>query len=171
MNITILRLGHRKKRDKRISTHCGLVARALGAKEIIYAGEKDDSILNSINKVTKKFGGKFKTKYTASPLKEVKQFKKKGVVIHLTMYGDTLSALPKTKKPVMLIIGAEKVPRQYYEVSDYNISIGNQPHSEVAALAICVYELNGKQLEREIKGEMNIIPNPRGKTIVKRRKV
>ena len=37
--IVVLRLGHRIGRDARISTHCGLVARALGANKIIYSGD------------------------------------------------------------------------------------------------------------------------------------
>ena len=46
--IVVLRLGHRRARDKRISTHVGLVARAFGAQKIIYSGEKDQKLLDSI---------------------------------------------------------------------------------------------------------------------------
>ena len=37
--ISVLRLGHRRERDKRITSHLGLTARAFGANEVILAGE------------------------------------------------------------------------------------------------------------------------------------
>jgi len=37
--IEILRLGHRKKRDARLSTHVALVSRAFGASKIYYSGQ------------------------------------------------------------------------------------------------------------------------------------
>ena len=65
-----------------------------------------------------------------------------------------------------IIIGAEKVPRDVYELADYNIAVGNQPHSEVAALAVFLDRLlDGKGLRRKLKGTMTIEPNPRGKTV------
>ncbi len=53
MKVYILRLGHRISRDKRISTHCGLVSRAFGANGIIYAGEKDKDLMKSVKNVSK----------------------------------------------------------------------------------------------------------------------
>ena len=50
--IIVLRMGHRQKRDERLSTHCGLVARALGADRIIYSGERDGKLLYSVNDVS-----------------------------------------------------------------------------------------------------------------------
>ena len=50
--IVVLRIGHRLKRDERVSTHCGLVSRALGANKIIYSGEKDDKMLETIINVS-----------------------------------------------------------------------------------------------------------------------
>ncbi|NUN11059.1 tRNA (cytidine(56)-2'-O)-methyltransferase [Candidatus Micrarchaeota archaeon] len=169
MKVTVLRLGHRKERDKRISTHCGLVARAFGASEIIYAGEEDSTLVNSLDKVSEKWGGKFKARYTRSPLAEVKKFKKKGgVVVHATMYGENFWDVKIPKKPLMIIIGAEKVPREYYELADYNVAIGNQPHSEVAALSILLYYWLEGGLKKKIRGKISISPNARGKTIKKK---
>ena len=37
--ISVLRLGHRIERDKRITSHLGLTARAFGADEIILSGD------------------------------------------------------------------------------------------------------------------------------------
>ncbi|MCK7488956.1 MAG: hypothetical protein MZU79_00960 [Anaerotruncus sp.] len=36
----------------------------------------------------------------------------------------------------MIVVGAEKVPPEIYQLADWNVAVGNQPHSEVAALAI-----------------------------------
>ena len=86
--LVILRLGHRLGRDQRISTHCGLVARAFGAQEIIYTGDKDESLLESVNKVAEKWGGPFSASYSESWKSVIKKYrKKKYVIIHLTVYG------------------------------------------------------------------------------------
>ena len=45
--ITVLRLGHRISRDKRITTHVALVARAFGAYNIIIS-TKDQQIEENI---------------------------------------------------------------------------------------------------------------------------
>ena len=42
--VSVLRLGHRRERDKRITSHLGLTARAFGADEVILAGEEDESV-------------------------------------------------------------------------------------------------------------------------------
>ena len=36
--VTVLRLGHRRERDKRITSHLGLTARAFGADQIVLSG-------------------------------------------------------------------------------------------------------------------------------------
>jgi tRNA (cytidine56-2'-O)-methyltransferase len=54
--IITLRIGHRKERDKRISTHIGLMSRAFLADKIIYSGEHDESLISSVNKVSKSWG-------------------------------------------------------------------------------------------------------------------
>ena len=52
--ISVLRLNHRIARDKRITTHVFLAARALGAEKGIFSGEKDDSIIVSVEKISSK---------------------------------------------------------------------------------------------------------------------
>ena len=51
--VSVLRLGHRRERDKRITSHLGLTARAFGADEVILAGEEDESALETLNVDTK----------------------------------------------------------------------------------------------------------------------
>jgi tRNA (cytidine56-2'-O)-methyltransferase len=74
-----------------------------------------------------------------------------------------------SKRGILVIIGAEKVPASVYALSDFNIAITNQPHSEVAALAITLNELNnGEMLKRDadvkFKGKIRVKPNEKGKS-------
>lgn len=56
--ITVLRIGHRINRDKRITTHVALVSRAFGADKIII-DTKDKKIEETIKSTCKRFGGNF----------------------------------------------------------------------------------------------------------------
>jgi tRNA (cytidine56-2'-O)-methyltransferase len=68
---------------------------------------------------------------------------------------------------LLLVVGAEKVPRDAYDLADWNVSVGNQPHSEIAALAVFLDRLTGGgNLYAETGGRITIVPNPRGKTVV-----
>ena len=58
MGIYVLRLGHRPTRDKRISTHVALTARALGC-EGIYVSTRDSELEESVRDVADRFGGAF----------------------------------------------------------------------------------------------------------------
>ena len=169
--IVVLRLGHRPKRDQRVTTHVALTARALGADEV-WVSEPDAELEKTIRSVVGRFGGKFKIRTGVEWHRAIRSWK--GDVVHLTMYGDSLSkALLKMKaKDLLVVVGAEKVPREVYELADWNISVGNQPHSEVAALAIFLdRHAGGKTLERKVRGgQLRIVPNPRGKTVVDREK-
>jgi len=165
--ITVLRLGHRKKRDARLSTHCGLAARALGANAIVYSGEKDQQLLESVKKVSKNWGGRFKASYEKNWRKVIKRFI--GTKVHLTMYGlpiqDQIKKI-KGKKNILVIIGGEKVPGWVYHSVDYNLAVTNQPHSEVAALAIFLHEYHsGKELKKKFDGRLKIVPQEFGKRI------
>ena len=57
--IAVLRLGHRPDRDKRITTHVGLVARAFGA-DAVYITTRDIHLEKSLEGVVNRFGGDFK---------------------------------------------------------------------------------------------------------------
>lgn len=162
----VLRLGHRPDRDQRVTTHVALTARALGADEV-WVSTKDASLERSVSSVVERFGGGFVVKTGVDWRKAIKSWN--GTVVHLTMYGERLSEAIGTvpADDLMVVVGAEKVPREVYDIAHRNISVGNQPHSEVAALAIFLDRLKGgKAIEREIDGKMKIVPNPRGKTVV-----
>ncbi len=174
--IIVLRLGHRKKRDVRATTHCCLAARALGANEIVLSGERDETPLETVRGVTKKWGGSFKARFQPNWLRFLRGFK--GTKIHLTMYGlplqEKISEVRRAgrKKNVLIVIGAEKVPRVVYNESDYNVAVGSQPHSEVAALAIFLHEFfEGRELDKKFGGaRITVTPNARGKTVSKKKK-
>ncbi len=171
MRITVIRLSERAYRDQRITTHCALVARAWGAERIILSNDTDPHIRETINTINEEFGGTFMVEYEEKLLNRIKEMKKKGhTIVHLTMYGEKpLIHLPKIKKmkKVVLVIGSEKVPKEVYNVADYNISITRQPHSEVAALAVFLHYLKGGSEEglKFSHARKRVIPNPRGKTV------
>lgn len=84
------------------------------------------------------------------------------------MYGlpidDVLPRIPRDD--LLIAIGAEKVPRDVYDLVDFNVAVGNQPHSEVAALAVFLDRLQGgRSLRGEPAARIRIRPNPRGKSV------
>jgi tRNA (cytidine56-2'-O)-methyltransferase len=167
LTIEVLRLGHRPSRDKRITTHVGLVARAFGADKVIIA-EKDKKVENTLNDVTNRFGGPFET---VSGVKWRNYMRKcTGTVVHLTMYGekidDVIEKIPQNQD-LLIVVGAEKVPKEIYELADYNVAVGNQPHSEVAALALFLDRfLNGKELNKTFReGKLRIKPSKSNKIV------
>ncbi len=168
--IVVLRMGHRLERDKRVTTHVGLVARAFGADGMIISNAKDAAIEESIGKVVKSWGGEFFIRAGEPWKKAVSGWRRDGgLVVHLTMYGMPLDeVLPKIKeRDLMVVIGAEKMPGEIFKVADFNIAVGNQPHSEVAALAIFLDKVfGGSELKKEFKNaEMRIIPSEKSKKV------
>lgn len=171
-SIVILRLGHRPQRDMRVTTHVALVGRAFGADSMVLT-VPDKKLEETIAKVCRQFGGSFEISYEQKWRKYVEDWKSSGVVIHLTMYGEHVDSviddLKKTDRNLLIIVGAEKVPRDAYDLADYNIAVGNQPHSEIAALAVILDRLlEGAPLRKKLDGELVIEPNPKGKTVKKR---
>ncbi len=167
--IAVLRLGHRIERDKRLSTHCGLVARAFGAQKLVYTGQKDAGLEESINSVTKGWGGPFRIEHSESGRKLMKDWK--GKVVHLTVYGIPLDKKIRTlrkEKNLLIVVGGEKVPPEVYQECDFNISVTGQPHSEVAALAVFLHEyFSGKELSKRFrKAGKKVVPQERGKKIL-----
>ena len=135
MVIEVLRLSHRIRRDVRLSTHVALTARAFGASKIYYSGQHDSSLENSINKLN------FPIEYIKNPIKLIKE-KENFTIIHLTIKGeDYKKVIPKLKGDILIIVGGEKVPVEYYKLARYNVSVTKFPHSEVAALAVFLEKL------------------------------
>jgi len=169
--IVVLRLGHRIDRDKRITTHVALVARAFGADGILIT-TKDEKTQKNIQAVCKRFGGNFQVQTGVNPKKIIKSWK--GSIIHLTMYGEELEkAIHRldANRDLLLIVGAEKVPPYYYQVADLNVSVGNQPHSEVAALALFLDRCTQAAWQRKkFHGNIQIVPCVNGKKVLSKEK-
>ncbi len=168
MPVHVFRLSHRAHRDKRISTHCALVSRTFGAEKIIYSGERDRSMEESVRKVAKQWGGAFDIEYSERKRDVLKEYRAKGwKIAHLTMYGlpvqKEISKIRRSKN-LLLVFGGEKVPMEVYHEADYNVAVTNQPHSEVAAIAIFLDRLfNGRELSKRFPGGKRIIPQKCGK--------
>ena len=47
--LEVLRLGYRRGRDPRITTHLALVARAMGADGFLLAGDEDKEMFENLN--------------------------------------------------------------------------------------------------------------------------
>jgi tRNA (cytidine56-2'-O)-methyltransferase len=122
--------------------------------------------------VAKNWGGPFSASYEKSWRKVMAKYKRKGFSIcHMSMYGLPIQTNVKKvrkRRNVLVVIGAEKVPGEVYRLADYNIAITNQPHSEVAALAVFLHEFSrGKELGKKFaKAKLKIIPQERGKKVV-----
>jgi tRNA (cytidine56-2'-O)-methyltransferase len=68
------------------------------------------------------------------------------------------------------MVGSQKVPPNFYSetVSDFNVAVGNQPHSECASLAIFLDRFfEGKSLGETFEdAKRKIVPQIRGKRVV-----
>jgi tRNA (cytidine56-2'-O)-methyltransferase len=170
MGIWVLRLGHRRFRDQRLTTHVALTTRALGCEGIILSGEKDEKIVENVEEVVENWGGPFEIKYQKDWRRVIKNWN--GKKIHLTMYGlpiqNKINEIKKNKENLLIIVGSQRVPGEVYHLSDFNISVTNQPHSEVASLAIFLSELlEGKELKKKFNNpKLKIIPQEKGKKII-----
>ena len=89
------------------------------------------------------------------------------------MYGipidKIIDKITQINSKILVIIGSEKVEGWFYYNSDYNIAIGNQPHSEVAALAIFLDRIyKGEELNIQFSdAKLSIIPQEKGKKVTK----
>ena len=87
------------------------------------------------------------------------------------MYGlpiqEVVEDLRKLDK-MLIVVGGPKVPGRVYHESDFNVAVTSQPHSEVAALAIALHEIqNGEELKRTFpKSKLRILPTAHGKRVV-----
>ncbi len=166
MDITVLRLGHRPRRDRRMTTHVALVARAFGAKSVVVC-ESDPKLERAVEEVNKKFGGEFSIQKAENWKSYVRGWK--GSVVHLTMYGESaetaLERIPRDN--ILVVVGAEKVPPEMYDLADFNVAVTNQPHSEVASLAIFLDRILEAGWTRScFEGDKVIVPTKKGKTVI-----
>jgi tRNA (cytidine56-2'-O)-methyltransferase len=168
MSITVLRLNHRVGRDKRVTTHLFLAARALGASNGVLSGDSDKALLQSVNKTAVEWGGAFRVSYEKDWRSFVKSFK--GKVVHLTMYGlPVQKCVDKLRvEDLLIIVGGAKVPSEVFELADFNVSVTNQPHSEISALSVFLDKIfQGSELSLKFShGRKQIVPQKKGKKLL-----
>ena len=170
--VVVLRLGHRPGRDDRMTTHVGLTARALGADRVVLDGASQAA--ETVRDITDRFGGPFEAEVTDSPKAVLREWE--GRIVHLTMYGERVqdvedeirSAHADAGEPLLIVVGAEKVSFDVYEAADWNVGVTNQPHSEVAGLAVFLDRLfEGRELHREwADADQRVVPMETGKKVV-----
>jgi len=152
--------------------HIALVARAFGAQRIVYCGEHDKQFELRVKKIVEQWGGSFSIEYNDDWQIFVKKQKEKNVVfVHLTMYGEPIRKKIeqiKNNKKMIIMVGSQKVPIEAYELADYNISVTNQPHSEIGALSVFLDNVfEGKEFEIEFEGaKKQIIASERTKKVI-----
>ncbi|MFC5136121.1 MULTISPECIES: tRNA (cytidine(56)-2'-O)-methyltransferase [Haloferacaceae] len=182
--VVVLRYGHRPGRDDRMTTHVGLTARAFGADRVILPDNAGQSA-ETVRGVTDRFGGPFGVELREDQKAIVRNWE--GVVVHLTMYGERIQDVEGEiraavraddgravgdrggdARDLLVVVGGEKVPWALYERADFNVGVTNQPHSEVAGLAVFLDRLfEGEELDREwVDADRRVVPEATGKTVV-----
>jgi tRNA (cytidine56-2'-O)-methyltransferase len=168
-SVRVVRVGHRYVRDYRTLTHLCLVSRALGA-ETIYLEEVEKELQETVAEVNRTWGGDFAV-VEAKWRRVFQDAKADGrAIVHLTMYGtplqDELGDL-REHDSFLIAVGGPKVPGEVYRLADYNVAVTSQPHSEVAALAITIHDLQKGEELKKVFGDyrLRIIPSAKGKRV------
>lgn len=173
--IEVLRIGQRLVRDDRVTTHVALVSRAFGASKI-FMNEVNPDIRDTLDRVNESWGSDFQIEFVEDWRKILKSKKKESTIVHLTMYGENINDVAekiRQENDLLIVVGAEKVPGDVYEKADYNVAVGNQPHSEISALAILLDRIqDGKQFETKFNNaKFEIIPTKKGKNVVTKKTI
>lgn len=172
MVIEVVRIGQRPVRDDRVTTHVALVSRAFGA-ERIFMTEVNPDIKDTLDKINNAWGGDFEIEFIDNWRHVVKEKKGSFKIIHLTMYGEPINdvqSMLQAEENILVVVGAEKVPREIYELADWNVSVGDQPHSEISALAVLLDRIQlGDQFTRKFpNAKRQIVPAKNGKNFTMR---
>src|SRR3970282_1663230 len=115
MNFEVLRIGQRVVRDDRVTTHVALVARAFGASKI-YMNEVNPEIKETLDKISKTWGGAFEIEFITNWKKIVQEKKREKIkIVHLTMYGQNINEVNymiEKENHILVVEGAAKVARK-----------------------------------------------------------
>jgi tRNA (cytidine56-2'-O)-methyltransferase len=138
----------------------------------------DSNVEETIEKVTACWGGDFQFEMGQPWKRVVKDWRaQNGITVHLTAYGeniqtsDVMKRIRMTKRDVLVIVGSQKVPAGFFSesVSDFNVAVGNQPHSECSSLAVFLDRFfEGQELSEDVirNAKKKIVPQARGKRVV-----
>jgi tRNA (cytidine56-2'-O)-methyltransferase len=162
----VLRVGHRPGRDPRLTTHVALVARAFGARELLLQ-PPDPALAGRLEAISARWGGRFRVQGVDDWRTVVREFD--GASVHLTMYGQPMDRVLRRLQrysSILLVVGGAKVPAELYRRATFNVAVGSQPHSEVAAVAIMLDRLHGMPTASAWAGaRRSIVPRARGKMV------
>ena len=171
----VLRMGHRFFRDSRVTTHVCLTARALGADGVIIADREDKTVEATIREVARRFGGNFSIESGKPWRKTIRDWSDDGgKVVHLTAYGlrlpDVIQEVNNATGDILVVVGSEKMPGEVFKLADWNVSVTNQPMSEVAALAVFLdWHLQHRAFDKVFpNGQVEIIPSSDQKQVRQR---
>lgn len=164
--VVVLRMGHRFFRDSRVTTHVCLTARAMRANGVIITDREDKEVEATVRDVVKRFGGSFEIESGKPWRRVVRDWKNVGgLVVHLTAYGlplpKVVDEIRQTDCDILVVVGSEKMPGEVFKLADWNVSVTNQPMSEVAALAVFLDWFNQhKEFDLDFPdAEVQIIPS------------
>lgn len=140
---------------------------------------EDKSLKEQVKKVTAEWGGPFEFGMGIPWRTALTKWRMNGgIVVHLTMYGlniaktNVIQNIKSMKRDILIVVGSQKVPAEFFsrEFSDYNVAVGGQPHSEVAALAIFLDRLfEGRELSKEFEdARIEVLPSDREKCVVRK---
>jgi tRNA (cytidine56-2'-O)-methyltransferase len=134
----------------------------------MYLHPPDPDLTDRLRSVTRRWGGSFEVVPTDDWKGTLRSFN--GPVVHLTMYGLPLArVIPRLARAdrVLFVVGGAKVPAELYRRANFNVAVGHQPHSEVAAVAVALERLLGLPGPRAMSGARQVIvPQARGKRVV-----
>lgn len=155
-----------------MTTHVSLVARAFGADRVVIPAQAGH-VSETVDDVIDRFGGgSFAVTEVSDPLTWVKQ--REEPTAHLTMYGQPVQELiPEIRErtdtgPLTVIVGGGKVPGDLYDLATWNVAVTNQPHSEIAALAVFLdHYTEGAALETSFEdADFTVVPTEAGKRVI-----
>jgi tRNA (cytidine56-2'-O)-methyltransferase len=165
-------MGHRFFRDSRVTTHVCLTARALGANGVIIADKGDKTIEATITEVVRRFGGDFSIESGKPWRKTIRDWADNGgKIVHLTAYGlrlpDIIEEIKNGDADILVVVGSEKMPGEVFKLADWNVSVTNQPMSEVAALAVFLdWHHKHRIFDKTFpNAEVQIVPSSNGKRV------
>ncbi len=127
----------------------------------------DPGLAERLRSAVRRWGGDFEVVPTDDWRSVVRAFD--GPVVHLTMYGLPLARVEPRfagAERLLLVVGGAKVPGELYREATYNVAVGHQPHSEVAAVAVVLEHLFGLPGPRAWRGARQAVaPRARGKRL------
>ncbi len=174
--LVVLRIGHRFFRDNRATTHVCLTARALGADGVIVSDRHDKEVESTVRDMVERFGGSFTVESGRPWRKVIRDWKQEGgQVVHLTAYGlplpKVIDEIRQARNNILTVVGSEKMPGEVFKLADWNVSVTNQPMSEIAALAVFLdwYKQHSEFDVDFPEARVRIAPSSAGKNVTMRK--